>query len=105
MAGPVEAEIPWENALNLLRKLTFSCYVGKESNKPPADSMTEEPHNLILDQLRAIRGSQERMEHDIKDVKFRVGQVEQTLVHHSSRFDRIEDRLEHIEKRLGLVEA
>jgi hypothetical protein len=67
--------------------------------------MAEEPHNLILEHLRAIRGSLERMEHDIKDLKFRVGQIEQTLVHHSSRFDRIELRLDLIEKRLGLVEA
>jgi predicted nucleic acid-binding Zn-ribbon protein len=67
--------------------------------------MAEEPHNLILEHLRAIRGSQERMEHDIKDLKFRVGQIEQTLAHHSSRFDRVEARLEHIEKRLGLVDA
>jgi hypothetical protein len=67
--------------------------------------MTEEPHNVILDHLRAIRASQERTEHDIKDLKFPVGQIEQTLVHHSSRFDRIDTRLEHIEKRLGLVEA
>ena len=52
-----------------------------------------------------IRAGQERMEHDIKDLKFRVGQIEKTLVHHSSRFDRIEIRLDHIEKRLGLVEA
>jgi predicted nucleic acid-binding Zn-ribbon protein len=67
--------------------------------------MAEDPHNLILEHLRAIRGSQERMEHDIKDLKFRVGQIEQTLAHHSSRFDRVETRLEHIEKRLGLVDA
>lgn len=45
------------------------------------------------------------MEHDIKDLKFRVGQIEQTLVHHNSRFDRLETRLEHIEKRRGLVDA
>ncbi len=74
--------------------------------------MTEEPHNMILDQLRAIRGSQERTEHDIKDLKFRVGQIEQTLAqhgttlaHYTSRFDRIDARLDSIEKRLGLVDA
>jgi hypothetical protein len=74
--------------------------------------MTEEPHNMILDQLRAIRGSQERTEHDIKDLKFRVGQIEQTLAqhgttlaHYPSRFDRIDARLDSIEKRLGLVDA
>ena len=67
--------------------------------------MTDEPHNIILDHLRVIRGSLERVEHDVKDLKFRVGQMEETLVHHSSRFDRIDTRLDHIEKRLGLVDA
>ena len=67
--------------------------------------MPGDADSLILEHLRVIRGSVERMEHDIKDLKFRVGQIEQTLVHHNSRFDRIEERLEHIEKRLGLVDA
>lgn len=67
--------------------------------------MTDELHNIIIDHLPAIRASLERVEHDVKDLKFRVGQVEQTLAHHSSRFDRVDDRLEHIEKRLGLVDA
>ena len=59
-----------------------------------------------------IRAGQERMEHDIKDLKFRVGQIEQTLAqhgttlaHYTSRFDRIDARLDKIEKRLGLVDA
>jgi hypothetical protein len=58
---------------------------------------------LILEHLRAIRGSVERTEHDIKDLRFRVGQIEQTLVHHSLRFDRLEGRLDLIERRLGLI--
>jgi septal ring factor EnvC (AmiA/AmiB activator) len=74
--------------------------------------MTEEPHSLILEHLRAIRSSQERVEHDIKDLKFRVGQVEHTLAqhgtllaHYSTRLDRVDARLDQIEKRLGLVDA
>ena len=90
--------------------------------------MAEEPHNLILEHLRAIRGSQERMEHDIKDLKFRVGQIEQTLAQHGTTLahytsrprtkcasernlscqagrDRIDARLDKIEQRLGLVDA
>ncbi len=67
--------------------------------------MTDEVPNLIVEHLRAIRGSVERMEYDIKDLKFRTGQIEQTMVHHSLRFDRLEARLERIEKRLGLVDA
>jgi archaellum component FlaC len=58
-----------------------------------------------LEYLKAIRSSQERVENDIKDLKFRVGQIEHTLAHHSNRFDRIEDRLGRIEKRLDLVDA
>lgn len=70
-----------------------------------SNEMTDEPHNVMLDHLRAIRASQDYVEHDIKDLKFHVGQIEQTLVHHNSRFDRIEVRLDLIEKRLGLVDA
>ena len=73
--------------------------------------MTDEQDNRIIERLRAIRGSQDRMEHDIRDLKFRVGQVEQTLAqhgtllaHYSTRCDRIDGRLELIDKRLGLVE-
>lgn len=64
-----------------------------------------EPHNLILDHLRYIRGSVDRIENDIRDLKFRVGQVEETLAHHSNRFDRVDGQLHTIEKRLGLVDA
>ena len=33
--------------------------------------MAEESPNLVLEHLRAIRGSVERTEYDIKDLKFR----------------------------------
>ncbi len=69
------------------------------------DRKQDEPHNLILDHLRHIRGAVDRMENDIRDLKFRMGQVEQTLAHHSSRFDRVDERLHTIEERLGLVDA
>lgn len=65
--------------------------------------MAEDVPNLVLEHLRAIRGSVERAEYDIKDVKFRVGQIEQTLVHHSLRFDCLKCRLYLIEKRLRLA--
>ena len=91
--------------------------------------MSREISEPIDDHLRAIRGSVDRMEHDIKDLKFPApngasfnnkksrltrdgGQIEHTLAqhgttlaHYTSRFDRIDDRLEHIEKRLGLMDA
>jgi hypothetical protein len=40
------------------------------------------------------------MEHDIKNIKVRAGQIEQTLVHYSSRFDRFDQGLDRIDKRL-----
>jgi hypothetical protein len=65
--------------------------------------VAEETPNLVLEHLRTIRGSVERSEYDIKDLKFRIGQIAQTLVHHTLRFDRLETRLERVEQRLGLV--
>lgn len=67
--------------------------------------MTDDPPNIVLELLRHIRASTDRMENDIADLKFRVGQVEQTLTHHTRRFDRMDDRLLMIEKRLNLVDA
>lgn len=67
--------------------------------------MSEEVANHTLEYLKAIRSSQERVENDVKDMKFRLGQMEHTLAHHSTRFDRLEDRLDRMEKRLNLVEA
>jgi hypothetical protein len=83
--------------------LTISCHCYLATTGVPP--LAEEPANLVLEHLRAIRGSVERTEYDIKDLKFRIGQMEQTLVHHTLRFDRIETRLGLIEKRLGLVDA
>jgi hypothetical protein len=41
----------------------------------------------------AIRGSVERREYDLKDLRFRVGQIAHTRVHHTLYFDRLETRL------------
>lgn len=82
--------------------------VEKEGPK----GMADEPHNVIPDDLRALRAGQDRIENDLRDLKFRVGDVERgvaglqgSLAHHSSRLDRIDDRLQTIEKRPGLVDA
>ena len=67
--------------------------------------MSEATNELMLEILKKIHASQTRVEHDIKDLKFRMGQVEQTLAHHSGRFDRLEERFERVERRLDLVDA
>ena len=41
--------------------------------------MTEETENIVLELLRRIRGSQERMEQDIADMKTRISSVELVL--------------------------
>lgn len=68
--------------------------------------------NLVLEHLRAIRSDLSGVKADLKDVRFRIGSLERgqaelqvTLAHHLQRFDRLEDRIERIESRLGLVDA
>ena len=74
--------------------------------------MTEETENLVLEMLRKIRASQERMEHDLVDIKVRLSAVEHLLGQHqlmlaalNSRMDRFDERLGRIERRLDLVDA
>ncbi len=74
--------------------------------------MTEETENLVLEMLRRIRASQERMELDVIDIKSRltgveisVGQLTSQLATQSLRLDRIEERVARIERRLDLVNA
>ena len=74
--------------------------------------MTEETENLVLEMLRRIRASQERMELDMIDIKARltgveisVGQLTSQLAAQSLRLDRIEERVARIERRLDLVDA
>lgn len=72
---------------------------------PDETNEAEKIAALTLEHLRHIRASVDRIENDMRDVKFRVGVIEQTLTHHTQRFDRMDDRLATIERRLGLVEA
>ena len=74
--------------------------------------MTEETENLVLEHLRRIRASQERMELEISDLKSRVsaieliqGQILALLGGLSQRMDRFDERLSRIERRLDLVGA
>jgi len=74
--------------------------------------MTDESSNLVLEHLKRIRASQERMELDIADLKSRVsslelhqGQVLTLLGSLSQRLDRLDERISRIERRLDLVEA
>ena len=58
--------------------------------------MSDERADLILEHLRAIRS-------EISDLKISMVEVKERLG--SRRVDRIDSRLERIERRLDLVEA
>ncbi|MBN9510154.1 MAG: hypothetical protein J0I21_13700 [Alphaproteobacteria bacterium] len=72
--------------------------------------MAIEPDSLALEHLRHIRGSVDALRDDVREIKRRMTAVEVQLanVHsdfagQSGRIDRIEDRLERIERRLDIA--
>ena len=74
--------------------------------------MTDDTPNLVLEHLRAIRKDVSELRDDMQDVKSRVsaqeeisGQILIMLGALGKRFDRHEERLARIERRLDLVEA
>lgn len=64
-----------------------------------------EPDNLILARLRDIRGVLGVVAEDVASIKLRVGMLEAGYASVSLRVDRLDTRLERIERRLGLVEG
>lgn len=67
--------------------------------------MTEEPDDLILQHLRAIREQLDTLNHRQLEMMQRLGNVEVSLANLSVRVDRIDARLDRVESRLGLLEA
>ena len=73
--------------------------------------MAEEPHDLVLEHLRFIRADVATLRDDMREMRTRRAAVEDmfsflvsavTRMQHS--LDRLTDRVERIEKRLGLVD-
>jgi predicted nuclease with TOPRIM domain len=74
--------------------------------------MAEEPINLVLEHLRALRGDVTLLREDMQDVKRRltslevaVAQIHGDFAGQSVRIDRLEDRLSRIEQRLEIGHA
>lgn len=74
--------------------------------------MTSETEDMVLEQLRRIRASQDRTELDIADLKLRMSAVEQHLGQQliqfaalNGRMDRFDERMSRIERRLDLADA
>jgi hypothetical protein len=67
--------------------------------------MADEPDSIILAILRKIDQRTERMAEDLQDLKTRVTAVEEGLAGVNRRLDRLEVRVDRIEKRLELSDA
>jgi hypothetical protein len=79
--------------------------------------VTDEVENLILEHLKRFQSGQERIERDLRDMKFRIGQLDASvaairadqahasgdLAHRQLAFDSLADRVDRIEKRLELI--
>ncbi len=61
--------------------------------------------NIVVEHLRAIRSTVDRISEDMQEVKARLGILDHQCASLSSRIDRIDERVFRIEKRLSLVEA
>ena len=64
-----------------------------------------EVENLILDHLRHLRSGLDGVREDMREVKTRLGILENQYASMSSRLDRIDGRVERIERRLDLADA
>lgn len=60
--------------------------------------------NVVLEHLHHIRATADRIQEDMRDVKFRIGQVESTVLQLVHRMDRFDERLNRVETRLGLLD-
>ena len=71
-----------------------------------------EGDNIVLEHLRRIRASQDRVEAVMGDLKLRMsaveqhlGQVQLQIAGLNTRMDHFDERLSRIERRLELVDA
>jgi len=74
--------------------------------------MTEQFDNLVLEQLRHIRGALEGVAADVSDMKLRMSSLEEHMGSQQVQFaglnrrmDRFDERMTRIERRLGLLDA
>jgi predicted nucleic acid-binding Zn-ribbon protein len=70
-----------------------------------ADKRAEVTNELLLETLKGIQGTLSRIVDDMHEVKERLGILEMQYASLSNRLDRMDLRIERIERRLGLVEV
>ena len=78
--------------------------------------MTDNVENLILEHLRALRGGQDRIEHELREVQSRLSSLEtaviglrrdivftqEDVVRQQLSIDHLKERLNRVERRLEL---
>lgn len=67
--------------------------------------MADQPDNIVLVYLRRIDEKVDRLSDDVRELRARMGAVEQGVAQLSVRMDRLADRVERIERRLELAPA
>ena len=64
-----------------------------------------EQDNLVLEHLRHIPSTVDGLREDMREVKGRLGILENQYASLSTRLDRMDGRVERIEQRLSLADA
>jgi predicted nucleic acid-binding Zn-ribbon protein len=64
-----------------------------------------ETDNIVLEHLRHIRSAVDGLRDDMREVKGRLGILESQYANLSNRLDRVDGRIERIERRLNLADA
>ncbi|MBI2716623.1 MAG: hypothetical protein HYX37_19580 [Rhizobiales bacterium] len=64
-----------------------------------------EADSAVLEHLRHIRGAVDGLRDDMREVKGRLGILESQYANLSNRMDRLDGRVERIERRLNLTNA
>jgi DNA-binding FrmR family transcriptional regulator len=64
-----------------------------------------ETESIVIEHLRHIRGAVDGLRDDMREVKGRLGILENQYANLSNRLDRLDGRVERIERRLELTEA
>ncbi len=67
--------------------------------------MADEPDSLVLNILRRIDSKMDRVIDDVHDLKVRMSSVEEGLAGVNRRLDRMDLRVDRIERRLELTDA
>jgi predicted nucleic acid-binding Zn-ribbon protein len=61
--------------------------------------------NIVLEHLRHMRAAVDGLRDDMREVKSRLGILESQYANISIRLDRLDGRIERIERRLNLTDA